>query len=229
MSERFAIYYAPSATGPLWDRAASWLGRDPASGELLEGPIAGIERTALLNRTQSAGRYGFHATIKPPMALASDTDLAGLRVALADFAREARPVEIGPLVLADLDGFLALVPAEQSAELTDFAARVVEHFDPFRAPPTDKEREQRLASGLSLHQQDLLDRFGYPYVMDQFRFHMTLTDRLEGEDKAEMTEAARTWFAPDLGDPLVLDRLCLYHEPERGQAFRRLEDIALGG
>lgn len=229
MSERFAIYYAPAATDPLWDRAAAWLGRDPASGELLEGPIAGIERTALLNRTQSAGRYGFHATIKPPMVLAEGADLAALRLALAGFAAETAPVTIGPLVLADLDGFLALVPADQTSELTDFAAQVVERFEPFRAPASEKERERRLSGGLSPRQLELLDRYGYPYVMDQFRFHMTLTDRLDDAERAEMTEAARTWFTPDLCDALVLDRLCLYHEPERGQPFRRLEDVALGG
>lgn len=229
MSERFAIYYAPSVTSPLWDRAASWLGRDPASGELLAGPVAGIERAELLNRTQSAGRYGFHATIKPPMALAEGRDAAGLRRALVEFARSVAPVDIGPLVLADLDGFLALVPDEQSSDLTGFAARVVETFEPFRAPMTEKERAARLASNLTPDQQALLDRFGYPYVMDQFRFHMTLTDRLAPDAKAEMAEAARTWFAPALEDALVLDRLCLYHEPERGQAFRRLDDFPLGG
>lgn len=229
MSERFAIYYAPSVTSPLWDRAASWLGRDPASGELLAGPLAGIERAQLLNRTQSAGRYGFHATIKPPMTLADGTDVAGLRSALVAFARGVEPVEIGPLVLADLDGFLALVPEAQSSDLTGFAARVVETFEPFRAPLTEKERAARLTSGLTTDQQALLDRFGYPYVMDQFRFHMTLTDRLAAEARTEMAEAARTWFAPALGEALVLDRLCLYHEPERGQAFRRLDDFPLGG
>lgn len=229
MSERFAIYYAPAATSPLWDRAAAWLGRDPASGALLEGPVAGIGRKELLNRTQSAGRYGFHATLKPPMALADGTDPAGLRAALADFARATAPVAIGPLVLADLDGFLALVPREQSPALVALAARVVEHFEPFRAPLGDREREARRAVGLTPAQEDLLDRFGYPYVMEQFRFHMTLTDRLDPDERAEMAEAARTWFAPDIAGELVLDRLCLYREPERGQAFRRLDDVLLGG
>src|SRR5690606_37212390 len=68
MPQRFAIYYAPAITDLLWERAAVWLGRDPATGLSYDGAVAGIERTRLLNLTQSAGRYGFHATLKPPMA-----------------------------------------------------------------------------------------------------------------------------------------------------------------
>ena len=54
MSQRFAIYYAPAVTDLLWDRASVWLGRDPATGLTYDGAVAGLERTRLLNLTQSA-------------------------------------------------------------------------------------------------------------------------------------------------------------------------------
>lgn len=228
MTERFAIYYAPSATSPLWDRASAWLGRDPLTNELFEGAIAGIERNRLLNLTQSANRYAFHATIKPPMALIDGATVDDLRASLAEFAKRQTPFEIGKLTVASLDGFLALIPEAENEALVDFAASVVEEFEPHRAPLSLKDRAARLARGLTPRQEELLDAYGYPYVFDEFRFHMTLTDRLNEEDHAEVLAAAQAWFAPDLSEPVIFDRLVLYHEPEPAAYFRRLEDYRLG-
>lgn len=228
MPQRFAIYYAPSTSDPLWDRASAWLGRDPLTNELFEGAIAGIERNRLLNLTQSANRYAFHATIKPPMALADGATVDDLRASLADFAKRQSPFSIGKLTVASLDGFLALIPEAENEALVDFAASVVEEFEPHRAPLSLKDRAARLARGLTPRQEELLDAYGYPYVFDEFRFHMTLTDRLSQEDHAEVMAAAQAWFAPDLAEPLTFDRLVLYHEPEPASYFRRLEDFRLG-
>ncbi len=228
MTERYAIYYAPAATSDLWDRASAWLGRDAANGELFDGVLAGIARSRLLNLTQSANRYGFHATLKPPMALAPGETVDSLRAALADFARNHQAVPLGRLRLASLDGFLALVPAIDDPALQDFAAHVVENFEPFRAPLTPRAYAARAAADLSPRQRELLDAYGYPYVFDEFRFHMTLTDRLTPEDEADLRAAAQSWFGPILGEELVLDRLVLFHEPETGRPFTRLEDIKLG-
>ncbi|ODT77951.1 MAG: hypothetical protein ABS76_25395 [Pelagibacterium sp. SCN 64-44] len=229
MPQRFAIYYAPDVHDALWDRATIWLGRDAASDELAEGTVAGMDRTRLLNLTQSASRYGFHATVKPPMALAEGRSEADLQAALADFAAATAPVPLGQLELASLDGFLALIPRAEEAALQDFAARVVEHFEPFRAPLTLREQATRAAAGLSERQLELLGAYGYPYVFDQFRFHMTLTDRLGPEDQAELLEAARTWFGPVLEQSIILDRLVLFHEAERGKPFRRVAEFGLRG
>lgn len=228
MSERFAIYYAPSANNLLWDQAAAWLGRDPLTGQTFDGAIAGIERNRLLNLTQSANRYAFHATLKPPFALAPDTTLEGLRAALSDFARQHQSFSLGQLRVASLDGFLALIPAEDNEALQDFAAHVVEAFEPFRAELSIKDRAARLARGLTPRQEELLDSYGYPYVFDEFRFHMTLTDRLSEADQPDMTAAAQAWFAASIAEPIQIDRLVLFHEPESGGRFRRLEDYKLG-
>lgn len=226
MPQRFGIYYAPAVTDALWDRAAVWLGRDPASDAAFDGAVAGIERSRLLNLTQSAGRYGFHATIKPPMALADGATQDGLVAAVTEMARELKPVSLGPLVIADLDGFLALVPQADNEALQDLAAHVVETLDPLRAPMSLRDREARIAKGLSDRQIELLDAYGYPYVFDQFRFHMTLTDRLAPEDRADLLSAAQTWFAPALAEPVVLDRLVIYVEPEAGAPFARRTEVA---
>jgi putative phosphonate metabolism protein len=227
MTERFAIYFAPSASSNLWERAATWLGRDASTGELFSGTVAGIDRDRLLNLTQSANRYGFHATLKAPMALAEGTAEADLRAALTDFAAQHEPIDLGKPRLASLGGFLALL-VDDNERLQDFDAHVVEQFDAFRAPMSMKDREARVGKGLSERQIELLDGYGYPYVFEEFRFHMTLTDKLVEEDAAEISQAAQTWFSPVLDEPLVLDRLSLFHESDAGKPFRRIADFKLG-
>lgn len=227
MTERFAIYFAPAATSNLWERAATWLGRDASDGDLFGGPVAGIDRDRLLNLTQSANRYGFHATIKAPMALADGLSEAELRAALTEFTAGHEPVELGRLRLASIQGFLALLVDENEA-LQDFAAHVVEDFEPFRAPMNVKDRAARAARGLSERQIELLDAYGYPYVFEEFQFHMTLTDRLSDGDADDIAAAAATWFGPVLDEPVVLDRLALFHEPDAGKPFRRIADFKLG-
>jgi putative phosphonate metabolism protein len=227
MSERYAIYYAPPTTSELWQRAARWLGRDPATGSVSNDGIAGIDGTTLTAITPSATRYGFHATLKAPFPLAAGESRADLEAALQAFSLRHGRVSLGKLELRLLDGFLALTPVLQSAALTEFAGKVVADFDGFRAPMTASERERRLKSNLTAYQIGLMDHYGYPYVMDQFLFHMTLTDRMPPEQQETVIAAASEWFAPVLGQDMILDRLSLFHEPESGAPFIRATDFPL--
>jgi len=230
MSYRIAIYFAPDATAPLWCKAAEWLGRDAWTGVTHDGDIGGIARAELDEKTASARRYAFHATIKSPMKLADGKSEPDLAAALETFAARHAPAPIGRLRLARLDGFLALIPAEQPQQLTDFAASVVEGFEAFRAPVSEADKARRNAGGrLSARQLELLDRYGYPYVMEQFQFHMTLTDRLSEADQDRFEAAAAMHFGELAAAETVLDRLALYHEPEPGAPFTRGADFILNG
>lgn len=229
MSERFALYYAPAMDDPLWRKAAQWLGRDPAGGAVAAVEIAGIDTGYRHTISQSARRYGFHATLKAPMALAPGVTRARLEAGLCEFVARQGPVSIGKLVPRFISGFLALVPANQTRELTDFAGAVVQELDPLRAPLRKADREKRLKNGsLTPRQVELLDQYGYPYVMDEFRFHMTLTDRLPEPDRHNVLVAAEKWFGPAIEEPFMLDRIALFHEPETGAPFARLADFELG-
>ena len=227
MSERYAIYYAPATTSELWHRASRWLGRDPATGNVPNDGIAGIDGATLTAITPSATRYGFHATLKAPFPLAPGKSREELEAALQAFSLRHGRVSLGQLELRLLDGFLALTPVKQSAALTEFAGTIVSDFDSFRAPMSAKERERRLKSNLSAYQIGLMDHYGYPYVMDQFLFHMTLTDRMPAEQQETVIAAAADWFAPVLGKEMMLDRLALFHEPEPGGPFLRITDFPL--
>lgn len=211
MTARYAIYFAPARDSLLWQHAEEWLAQPDLE------PL-----------TVSARRYGFHATIKAPMTLA--LDLAELDAALSEFVLEEAPVALSGLAPRLIDGFLALTTEPQPAALTDFAAAAVDAFEPFRAPLTEGELARRLKAPLSERQIELVHQFGYPYVLEQFLFHMTLTDRLPPDMQAPMVERATAWLADVLAKPIRLDRLAVFAEPEPGAAFQRLDpDYMLRG
>ena len=230
MPERYGLYYAPAVTSELWRHAAIWLGRDAATDSTLEADVGGIDPERRHAITKSARRYGFHATLKAPMALDGKLDAKDLDRALKAWTSAHAPLDIGPIVLRPIAGFLALVPDRQSGALTDFAARIVEDFDGFRAPIEADDKARRNVGGhLTARQLELLEEFGYPYVMEEFRFHMTLTDQIEPREQLSVSAAITAWFGPLIGQNMLLDRLVLFHEAGPGAPFMRLRDYPLTG
>lgn len=230
MSERYAIYYAPATTDALWRKASQWLGRDcHQKGELAQPSINGMTPVDQHNFTSSPRRYGFHATIKAPFRLATTSSVDALRRELRAFANVQRPIEIGTLKLHQIGKFMAMVPTHQSEELTKFAQKVVRHFDRYRAPLSPEKRQQRIASGLSERQIELLDQWGYPFVSEQFKMHLTLTGQVDELAGKLLFEAAQHWFEDELERTYIFDNLALYHEPESGAPFVRQEDFPFRG
>jgi putative phosphonate metabolism protein len=222
--KRYAIYHAPPE-GDFATAAAVWLGWDAARGHAVTQPdIAGLDMPGL---TEAPRKYGFHGTLKPPFRLAEGRDRAGLEAALNIVAKDLAPVAAGRLRLARIGAFLAIVPGGPLTALETLASAAVEAFEPFRAPLTEAEMARRMPEGLTFRQRALLGLYGYPYVMEEFRFHLTLTGPL-GAEAAAAEAAARDWFAPFLGQPLRIDDLCLFGEDEGGR-FHLLSRHALTG
>jgi putative phosphonate metabolism protein len=211
--KRYAVYYAPKP-GPLAQAAASWLGWDPATGMPVPQPDVGVDIETL---TADPRKYGFHGTIKPPFRLADAVDFAALHNAVAAMAQGLHSIEMPGLQFLAIEGFLALVPLGDTAALTDLAAKVVEILDPQRAPLTEAEIARRRPDRLSLRQRELLGQFGYPYVMEEFRFHMTLSGNLSAQDQARLRPLAEAHFTPHLPQPFHLSDLCLFGEAEDGR------------
>lgn len=222
--KRYAVYYAPEAGG-FADAAAQWLGWDAKVGRVVAQPRVPVP---LSDWTAEPRRYGFHGTLKPPFRLAEGLVLADLDRALADLARQLPAVTLEGLDLAMLDRFLALIPQGDTAALSALAAEVVARLDPLRAPLTAAEIARRRPERLSQRQRDLLDRFGYPYVMEEFRFHLTLSGPLSVPDLASLRPLADAHFAPHLPRPFRLADLCLFGEAETGQ-FHLLHRYRLSG
>ncbi|SOE08733.1 putative phosphonate metabolism protein [Hoeflea halophila] len=217
---RYALYFSPSPGEDLAELGASWIGRDAESGRPVAHPdLDSLGASELAAMTGQARRYGFHATLKAPFRLAHGVTEADLVAGLEDFASQNSGFEIPSLVVGRLQGFLALVPGEAAPQLDAFASSVVEAFEPLRAELSERDIERRNPESLSSTQRKHLMRWGYPYVFDQFRFHMTLTTRLSEPDIGRAEKAARIHFAPALAGPVAVRALSLFVEPEPGAPF----------
>jgi putative phosphonate metabolism protein len=220
---RYAIYFVPAAKSGLYAFGSAMLGYDAYSGD--DVPMArepGLDPQSWRELTDEPRRYGFHATLKAPFRLAAECDEAQLTRAVVDFARRGHPpVRIAPEIRL-LGAFTAIVPREPSAPLAALANRCTTEFDAFRAPMPAEERARR-APGLNERQLRNLDRWGYPYVFEDFRFHMTLTGRLAPAHQDMMLTVLRRHFARVCGDaPIAIDRLGLFKQAHAGARFRVL-------
>lgn len=230
MTYRYAIYAAPTPGSTLANRAGAWLGRDALTGLPRPQPLpSSMDFSRVIEITREADRYGFHGTLKPPFQLAEGQTEAGLIAALQAYGARTEPVDLGPLSVQDLSGFIALRPVTSPPALLTLAAGIVEAFDSFRRPPGEAEVARRRASGLTPLQEANLARWGYPYVMQEFRLHFTLTQRLPDAERVPLIEWLTRYFAPALAQPFLLDTLWLFVEPEPGAPFRQVEGFALTG
>ncbi|MCA6120883.1 DUF1045 domain-containing protein [Bradyrhizobium sp. WSM 1704] len=215
---RYAIYHAPSADSELHRFGATMLGYDAASGGDLPFPDGVAPDWREL--TQDPRKYGFHATLKAPMALADGKCEAELLDACAAFADRPRCIPLIEPVVDAISGFIAVIPARRSDDLQQLAADCVTEFDAFRAPLTPEDRARRNPAKLSARQCEYLDRWGYPYVMEEFRFHMTLTGRLSDERRGPIVAWLRERFAATGLATLAVDRIALFKQDDGGSRFR---------
>jgi len=212
---RYGLYVVPD--GALYRAGADWLGWDSVAGaEVAQPELPGLPDAAAM-LTATPRRYGFHGTIKPPFRLAAGTDAQGLDAAARAFCATRPPVVVPRIEVRRLGGFVAIVPTAPSAPLSDMAAATVEAFEPFRAPLTEAELAKRRKSGLSDRQEALLARWGYPYVREEFRFHMTLTGKLSAAAADRARDVLDTHLAPHLDAPFAIGGLCLTGEDVEGR------------
>lgn len=213
---RYAIYFTP-ADPDLARFGAEWLGWDIAAGHSVVQPQPDGLPAAREAITEAPRRYGFHATIKPPFRLAPGQTAAALDAALARLAAQMPPIRPDGLRLAALGGFLALVPRGETAPLDGLAALVVETLDGFRAAPDAAELARRRAAGLNPAQAALLRRWGYPFVMGEFRFHMTLTGKLGAAPRTAVAAVLNARLMAVLPRPFAIDGLSLVGEDAAGR------------
>lgn len=210
MYRRYAIYFTPS--GALARTGAAWLGWDMATGRgVLHPDIDGLDIAAMTKRPR---RYGLHATIKPPMILAKGISEADLIQAAKEIAGTLPQVHLEGLSVSRLGRFLALTADGPTGALDRLAARVVETLDPFRAPLTPEDLARRRHKPLTPSQEQNLLQWGYPNVMEDFRFHITLTGPLK--DATAMMPIVSAHFAPVLPVPFVIDHLTVAGEDVDG-------------
>ena len=225
---RYAIYAAPERDTRLWHFGCRVLGRDAETGETIEQIVPkGFTPEEWSDITASPRRYGFHATLKAPFVLAEGRSEGELFDAVRTFARRHEPVENVPLVPDLSGGFVLLTPERPDERLNIFAEACVQYFEPFRAPLTDEDRARR--KNLTERQAGYLERFGYPYVFEDFQFHLTLAGPLPEGRTAEVHAALAEAAAQALkGETLSVRSVCLFFEPGHGELARLVLRAPLG-
>ena len=215
---RYAIYFAPLPESPWWRAGSAWLGRCAASqAPLVQPVITGVSNTELVTLTATPRRYGWHATLKAPFALGNGANIQTLRKTLQRLAQELVGFDMPELQVTRLDDFLALVPQDNCDALNAVAQACVMQLQPLAAPLSPAELLRRRKVNLLPDQDAMLLRWGYPYVMEYFRFHYSLTGSLRGVKPLQMRslqDAAHAWFGTL--PRCRFDSLALFAEPTPG-------------
>lgn len=230
MTARYAIYHIPGRDTALDRFGRSWLGWDIRKGEPVPlTPLAGFEAAERDALVRTPRQYGFHATLKAPMALAPGMTIDGLLAAAENFATRTAPGPVLDLKLSTLGNFLALTPARPSPALDALAADCVMVFDEFREPLQPADRARRKPETLTARQREYLDSWGYPYVLEAFRFHMTLSGAASPDILARLRDGLAPMLEPVLREPFRIDAIAVAGQPARNDAFRVLEYLPLTG
>jgi hypothetical protein len=226
---RVAIYATPAIDTPWWDRGSEWLGRCAAKQCLLPMPVInGLDVSRHQMLTAEPRRYGWHATLKAPMRLASDANLSALRDRLALICKDHRSIELPDLAVARMGSFLALRPANAPDALGTLANDCVQRLQPFAAALSEDEIARRRRVPMTAHEDELMLAWGYPWVLDRFRFHYSLTGSLQGVEEEiveQLLAAAHAHFASL--PPHRLDCVSIFIEPTAGADFVLLEQMRL--
>lgn len=221
-AHRYAVYFAPPPGSAWWEAGSRWLGRNAATDTPLEQPrLDGLAPEPLRQLTADPRRYGWHATLKAPFVQGEDVGLDDLREALQALAATFTAFDIPALQVRKLGGFLALCPEGNKDAINAVASACVTQLDKLAAPLSSDELERRRRKGsLSTQEDALLVRWGYPYVLERYRFHLSLTGNLEDVDDGtvqRLEQAAQAWF--DELPPCPFDGLSLFAEPTKGADF----------
>ncbi|WP_321895174.1 DUF1045 domain-containing protein [Paraburkholderia heleia] len=227
---RFALYYAPPRESAWWQAGCAWLGRDPETGDTLAPPpwVAGLPRP-LEALTVAPRRYGWHGTLVPPFRLAPGVTPAALLAAAQQWARGQACFQAS-VEAALLGRFVALRPADDAGEtaLRELAANALRALGSLRAPQTPAELAKRLDAPLTQRQRAYVEAWGYPYVFEEFRFHMTLSDSLT--DAQTCAQLVAAWNTRMQGaNPLPVEGAALFVEPVPGAPFALWRRLPFAG
>jgi putative phosphonate metabolism protein len=230
MSEtRYAVYFAPAQGSGLERVCSSILGRCARTGRDLRQPcLPGVEPERLAELTSAPRHYGLHGTLKPPFFLAEGATETGLTDAVAALAAGERSFDLPPLRLEPICSFLALTPQAPCQELDALARACVTQLDSFRREPSPEELARRRARGLSAEQDRLLAQWGYPFVLQEFRFHLTLTGSITDPAERQRVRAALVpLLSPVLGRPVPFREICIFRQPDPSAPFTLLRSLGL--
>ena len=227
--QRHAVFFSPAPDTAWWEFGAYWLGRDEALDTALPPPaLPRIAAKELERITAHPRRYGFHATLKAPFRLREGLGAGDLLARVQALAAARRAIALESLLPVYMDGFVGLVPATRNPALQALADACVQELDDLRAPLDETDLALRGADRLDARGRELIQRFGYPHVLERFRFHLSLTGPVDvALGDRVVAQLARPLTQLNAIAPPRLDRLCIFLEPAPKAPFLRVADVVL--
>jgi len=225
---RYALYYSPDPHSDWGGFGSHWVGRCAGDGMARPQPqVRGVDAAEFARLTAAPRRYGFHATLSAPFHLAPGTTREGLVEALQVRLANEQAFDLPVLEATRLDDFIALVPRQADPRIDAIAAICVREFDAWRAPLSEADLTRRRAAGLDAVEDALLVRWGYPWVLERFRPHLSLTGALPAGDArhAQHIIAAAQGLMPKT--PARFDAVSVFEEAAPGHDMRILARVAL--
>ena len=181
--KRYAIYYAPIENCGLDVFGKCLLGWDPYKGEEITNSyppkLPNLQKFSRFVLTPK--QYGFHGTIKAPFRLKDGYTYNDLENKVCEISKQIHSFYIDKLIIKKLGNFIALIPTN-NLKVNDVSNKFVEGLDYLRDELSENEIKKRNPIKLTSRQKKMLFKWGYPYVFNEFKFHLTLTSKLNIEE-----------------------------------------------
>ena len=230
MTARYAIYFTPDDKSELAAYGATVLRRTPvdASDWLNPDlPVSFPDTSAWHDQIKKPAHYGFHATIKAPFELAQGQSADKLITDLEAFCQNKTPIILDGLAPVRSSRYDALAFKQQPDEIPILASDCVTQFEVYRAPLTAADIERRNPASLTESELANMHRYGYPFVLNDFNFHMTLSGQNNRDDNAWFVWLQDLYLAMVKETP-IMDRLCVFYQIDRQSPFTRIEEFKFG-
>ena len=177
--KRYAIYYVPSENSELDLFGKCWLGWDPYKG--VETTKSDLSKLPSFKKFSSLvltpKQYGFHGTIKAPFRLKNEYTYNDLENKVREISKQIHSFYFDQLIIKKLGNFIGLIPTN-NLKINAVSNKFVEELDYLRDELSESEIKKRKPHKLTSNQKQMLFKWGYPYVFDEFKFHLTLTSKL---------------------------------------------------
>jgi alpha-D-ribose 1-methylphosphonate 5-triphosphate synthase subunit PhnG len=217
---RYAVYYVPDQDSDLYRLGSSLLGYSLREGKEL--PMAALPGAGAPGEySKKASVYGFHSTVIAPFRTQRGKE--GIASAIALALSKHAPFRLAPLRLRLLNGFPALCAEGPMDGFQALEKSLLEALYPLFLPPDPESLGRR--GELNPKQLGYFWKWGYPFVLDEHRFHMTLGDPNSSDG---YIGALKNYFPASSTDALVFGKVTLCAQESPGSRFISLGDFPLG-